>query len=140
MSFIEELDTEKFIPQNHAVTKEEIESQTRRVRIDLLKPKNLEAKVEYQLYFYFTYGNADEFIRLYSTHQELKLFLTQLKAATIYATLNQKEEAQKVLVKYFEVTKNYRPLEPFLRSQLTSIIDEEFAKRMLIQLKQASGD
>jgi hypothetical protein len=95
-------------------------------------------KVDYQLYFFFEYGNAEAFLALYEAHPQLPLFSSHIKAAIVYASLHQFSNAQDAIERYFQTAFDYRPLEPFLDNVLIDVMTENFTKKMLLQFKQNS--
>jgi|GEM_PF-569554 len=135
-SHILDFQMDKFVHQSDTVTCEQIEEQTKTYRPDLLKPKNVHDKVDYQLYFFFEYGNAEAFLSLYEAHSDLHFFNSHIKAAIIYATLGRFSNAQEATERYFQTAFDYRPLEPFLDNVLINIMTEDFSKKMLLQFKQ----
>ncbi len=139
LSYILDFQMNKFVLQPDSVTLEQIEEQTKMYRPELLKEKNVQAKVDYQLYFFFEYGNAEEFIGLYEANFDSPYFNSHIKAAIVYATLNQSSNAQYAIERYFYTAFNYRPLEPFLDNVLINVMTEDFSKKMLLQFKQNSS-
>ena len=124
-----------FFQKKNPMTLEQIEEQIRRARPDLLKPKSAKDKVVYQLYFLFEYGNAQDFISLYEMNPDVYFFDTHFRAAIVYAFLDQISLGQNAMERYFKRAFGHRPLEPFLHSSLTSIMTEDFSKKMLLQFQ-----
>ena len=91
----------------------------------MLKEKNKIAKVEYQLYFLFEYGSADDFIELYEKNYSEVFSDTHLRAAAVFAALDRYYEPRTVLKRYFRSAFDYRPFEPFLCKTLLPLIDED---------------
>lgn len=139
LSYILDFQMNKFVLQSNSVSRQQIEEQIKMYRPDLLKSKNIHAKVDYQLYFFFEDRNAQEFLNLYEAYLDLPYFNSHLKAAIVYATLNQPSKAQDAIERYFQTAFDYRPLEPFLDNALVNIMTEGFSKKMLLQFKQNSS-
>lgn len=136
LSYILDFQMNKFVLRTISVTREQIEEQTKMYRPNLMKPKNIHAKADYQLYFFFENGNAEEFLNLYEAHLDLPYFDSHLKAAIVYATLDQPLNAQDAIERYFQTAFEYRPLEPFLDNVLINVMSKDFSTNMLLQLKQ----
>jgi len=139
LSHILDFQTNKFILQDDSVTLEQIEEKIKRARPDLLKPKNIQDKVDYQLYFLFEYGNAQGFIELYEEHLGSPHFNCHIKAAIVYVTLDQFLNSQNAIERYFQTAIDYRLLEPFLDNVLIDVLTEDFSKNMLLQFKENSS-
>ncbi|MFN0200512.1 MAG: SMI1/KNR4 family protein [Bacteroidia bacterium] len=122
-----------FIPQLSPITLEEIEAQIKTYRKELLKPKYLPEKIDYQLYFLFDGGNEPAFIEIYETNRSIVSFESHFKAAIVYAYNNQSEKAKQALEKYFETAFIFQPLKPFLSEGLSKVMDKEFSQQMLLK-------
>lgn len=129
-------DQNNFEPKEQPVSIEQIEEQTKTWRPDLLRPKHLLEKVNYQLYFLFGYGNAEAFINLYESHSDSPFFDDHIKAAIVYATLDDSLKAQNATQRFFQTSYNYKILRPFLNKALLGIMSKEFTKKMLLLLQE----
>lgn len=135
ITYISDFQMKKFTLKESPMTLDQVEAQTRIYRQDLLKPKNALAKANYQLYFLFEYGSSYDFIKLYEANREIPYFDSHLKAAIVYATLDQLSGAQKALERYYETAFSYRPLDPFLDNVLINVIEKDFSRKMLTKMK-----
>ena len=126
LAFWHELqELKNFKPQSNARGLEDIEKLIERSRKDLLKPKNWVEKIDYQLYFLFDFGNMKVFITMYeSSVNEQLFFSTHLKAATVYAYLNDVQKSKNAINKYQEDMFDFRPFDPYLNEMLLPILEQ----------------
>jgi hypothetical protein len=101
----------------------------------LQRPQHASDKKAYQLYFLFQDGNVAAFLKAYEANNESLFFESYLKAAVVYATLQEISKAQKALELYFETAFRYRPLTPFVIDKLLQVMDKEFSSDVLRRLK-----
>jgi len=135
ISSIPDFISEQFIIKENPITFSQVQEQTKMYRPELLKEKNKSAKADYELYFLFAGGNADDFINLYESNEESLYFSSYLKAAVVYANLGMSKKSKIALRRYFETSFGYQPLEPFFNDALIKIMDKDFTREILEKLK-----
>jgi hypothetical protein len=133
--FVPDFQINKFIGKANPMSLDDIEKQINEVRKDLLKEKNKFAKIDYQLYFLFEYGSSENFIKLYEQNYSELFSTTHLKAAIVYATIMQLENARTAMKRYFKSAFDYRPFEPFLCEILLPLLDRDLLKSIGTDLK-----
>ena len=101
----------------------EIEEMIKKNRKDLLKEKNAQSKVNYQLSFLYDFGNTEGFIQLYESQEGLA-YLDSLKAAAVYASVENTAKAKFCIQVYLKMAMNFRPFEPYLNEQLLPFLEQ----------------
>jgi hypothetical protein len=133
LSYVDFYQRNNFVIQENPKNLIQIEEQIKEYRPDLMKPKNIKEKIDYQLYFLFESGNINEFIRLYELNiGQLISYKNYIKAAIIYATIDDFLKAQDAIKKYLDFSfkaASYYALEPFVNHILfNKVMTKEFSK------------
>lgn len=135
LSYVDFYQHNKFTVQENPENLFQIEEQIKKYRPDLLKPKNVNGKINYQLSFLFTGGNVDEYIYLYEPNIDITDYDNHFMAAIIYATVGDIFKAQEAIKKYYEFsveTNSYHALAPFIDHILfEKVMTKDFSKECL---------
>jgi hypothetical protein len=126
MWFVPSLQLRRFTEKLNPTNLDAIEGQIFSFRKDLLKEKNRLEKVEYQLHFLFEYGSAVDFIRLYEEYASELRSDAHLKAATVFATLQEMDKSKVALREYLKGYWDWRPLDPFLNADLLLLWEHDW--------------
>jgi hypothetical protein len=115
-----------FVPQNTPTTLEEIEQIIKKYRKELLKPKNVDEKMSFQLGHLFSGGNIKDFIKIYEQANYERLFPREhLKAALVYQYLKDSVKAKQAIQTYQNgFFGEVEAFAPYLFENLLNIIEQ----------------
>jgi hypothetical protein len=129
----ERFDFYKFSHRTNASSIGQIEEQIKTHRKDLLKPEKKIERAQYELYFLFDYGNTKDFIKVYEANPLISDYLTHLRAAIVYGSINEIKKTNEALIKYWDLMFNYKPFEPLFNNVLLGLLDENFLCKVLLE-------
>jgi cell wall assembly regulator SMI1 len=114
----------RFKPQKEPRGLAEIEKLIENNRKDLLKEKNAAAKVNYQLHFLFDFGNTEGYLKLFENQANgIGYFPEYLRAAAVYAHIDNKQKAAWCIQQYQNLAIDFRPFDPYLNESLLPILE-----------------